>query len=299
MIATTSTKNYRHLAKKMSTKKKSFLEKLRKKVPKLRNKGKHGNSIPATPYAPVSNCLTNFIYEELDLIKESIYAAPFEREDDRIYETLDWSREADIESNNTYLTLDAFHTYKEIDKTNKTTDQSLDYDEMQFYVPKSLKKKDDESKLAFDLFFLCQPNNKEKDLLKTAVIFHKFGVLYTKKSPDKFDLIRAAALLNAARIRSYVMFENSTRRLRELGFLIQTLAKANHNEDLVAAADKVAKKVTVMRNKVRKVVESVKQIPENLDKNTLRKCEEEKIITLRNIQHFVTHEYLKIMTNLS
>ena len=295
-----------HVYKKLSTsgeknvdKKKSFLEKLRKKVPKLRNKGKHSNSIPATPNAPVSNCLTNFIYEELDLIKESIYAAPFEQDDDRIYETLDWLREADIESNNTYLTLDAFHTYKEIDKTNKTTDQSLDYDEMQIYVPKSLKKKDDESKLAFDLFFLCQPNNKEKDLLKTAVIFHKFGVLYTKKSPDKFDLIRAAALLNAARIRSYVMFENSTRRLRELGFLIQTLAKANHNEDLVAAADKVAKKVTVMRNKVRKVVESVKQIPENLDKNTLRKCEEEKIITLRNIQHFVTHEYLKIMTNLS
>ena len=291
----------------VSKKKKSFLEKLRKKLPKLTKKRKQ-DSIPTNSNTnTVSNNQTDFNYEEISIYctGEDSFSWPLDllrQDDDKIYEDLDFLREDENVYGDVPLSFDSniyeSNPYKKVKKTNND-DQSQNYDEMKIYVPKSLKKTNPESKLAFDLFFLCQPNNKEKDLFKTAVIFHKLGVLYNQKSPDKIALIRAAALFNAARCRSYNMFEKSTQRLHALGTHIQTLAKVNQKEDLVAVADDIAERISVMRTNVKKALEFIKQIPKNLEKNALRNCEEEKIKAVRNIQHFVTQKYLNIMAHLS
>jgi len=58
-----------------------------------------------------------------------------------------------------------------------------------------------ESKLQEQLLKLCDSKGKEINLHNSATIFNELGLLYQTKSPSKINLIRSAALLNAAILR--------------------------------------------------------------------------------------------------
>ena len=155
-----------------------------------------------------------------------------------------------------------------------------------------------ERRLALELNSICK-SQKEKNRSETAKIFYKMGLIYRAKSPDKFSLIRAAALFNASKVRDLTKTDKITLKLIELGDHIQSLAGAKHTENLVTKANELSNTITAMRSKVQTELDTVKPIESNLDRSALLKCEVERVKIVRSIQHFLTEDYIKIMRDLS
>ena len=158
---------------------------------------------------------------------------------------------------------------------------------------------EEERRLAFELIAICKSNKEERNRCEIAKVFFKMGIIYRAKSPDKFSLIRAAALFNAARVRNSAMEERITEHLVELSNHILYLAGAKNNGNLVGKAKELTKKIEFMRLKVRKALDTVKPIAKGLNKSALRSCEAEKVEILRDIQCFLTEDYITIMASLS
>ena len=195
-----------------------------------------------------------------------------------------------------------YDPYKEIEKDFKAKFTEDCYDDANFISNSTAYDsafKDKESKLANELIALCEPNKKEKDCNKSAKIFYELGVIYRQKSPDKFSLIRAAALFNASRVRSFEFEEKCAQRLYELGNHIQNLANADNKQNLLVKANKIAEQITIMRKTVYHALNALEQVPECHKRDELYNFEANKISKVRNIQHHVTNEYISIMSNLS
>ena len=217
-------------------------------------------------------------------------------DDGEIYITLDEALES---SRTKALSGSGYSSYKEIQKIEKSKDNYEDAEQKKPGQIYELCIKSKESKLAFELIALCDTNGKEKDINKTAHIFHELGIVYREKSPDKFSLVRAAALFNAARIRNFDVEAKCTRRLFELSHHVQVLAKARNRENLVVKANQIAEEIKTMRTKVKYALARLEQVPDDIEKIERLTCEIEKIETVRNIQHNVTADYIKLMSNLS
>jgi len=112
---------------------------------------------------------------------------------------------------------------------------------------------DREHQLSFELIRLCQPGNRENKMQinKTAEIFYKMGKIYRERSPDKFSLIRAAALFNAARLRSRNLKETVKQSINELCYHIQGLVDSPNHQDLLSKAKKLKQSIKNMRNKTK------------------------------------------------
>ena len=204
------------------------------------------------------------------------------------------------ESNRTSAFPDnGYYSYKEIHKIEKSNDNYEDAEQKQPVQYYELVFKSKERKLAVELIALCNLNGKEKDVKKTAHIFYELGLVYREKSPDKFSLVRAAALFNAARIRNFDVEEKCTQRLFELSHHIQTLAKAQNQENLVVKANKLAKEIESMRTYVKYALDNLEQVPDDMKKTMQLTCEIEKIKAIHNLQRIVTAEYIRLMSDLS
>ena len=60
----------------------------------------------------------------------------------------------------------------------------------------------EEHELASKLKQICDENGKEQHSKESARILHQLGRVHQKRAPDKFSLIKSAALYNAAIARA-------------------------------------------------------------------------------------------------
>ena len=97
----------------------------------------------------------------------------------------------------------------------------------------------------------CDDSGKETQPQKAAEIFHKIGLLYKKKSPDKIALIKSAGLLNAAVIRNPSNVSQIKSDLYELcQHILQNANAKQHNADLIEKAQTVKIEINEMREEV-------------------------------------------------
>ena len=209
------------------------------------------------------------------------------------YENVDQS-----DRNWIYLTFPALD--EKFKHKNENRDVTGKYDEPDLFpnnIYQSLNV-DKQSQLVTQLIALC-PNKMEKHPEQTAKLFFEMGKIFRAKSPDKFSLIRAAGLFNAARTRNDELIEDSEQQLIELGDHIQYLADAHCREDFVAKALKITEKIHLMRKKAESTLNSLEKIPEKLQEDELQNHEKVKILLVENIQDNITEDYLDIMADLS
>ena len=152
---------------------------------------------------------------------------------------------------------------------------------------------EEENKLACQLKLMCDENGKEISPQSFAVL-HKLAQVYSKRNPDKINLIKCAALYNAAITRLTQDKQGIETQLTE--FCKQTLIQANAkqlNIDLVSVAKAVKKKFIKLRLDVQN------QLNLNNDITSLESLEQDKMNQIRNLQDKITTDYIKIMADLS
>ena len=182
---------------------------------------------------------------------------------------------------------------------------------------------DKEEKLADKLKQICNDNGQETKPAKSAKLLHELGHIYHKRSQLQHDnsisimmnLIKSAALYNAAITRSHQNFLKVTNRiktfskmllrfpqnvdkfqtdLKQLCVDILNFADAEQtNADLIQEAEKVKVKIQSMRNFVNE------NILKGTDKNLSTNQEQEKINHIKSLQNKITETYTQIMADLS
>ena len=153
----------------------------------------------------------------------------------------------------------------------------------------------------------CSEEKIEKNLENSPSIFHQMSHLYRQRSPDKFSLIRSAALLNAALYRSSICsttcvdfkFDEAEQDLKDLCQHVLDLAGAKYKADLVDFAKCLTESIENMREKAKKSLQNIEKIPLNLVSSKLHKCELDKIEKIKQIQESVTEDYTSIMATIS
>ena len=141
-----------------------------------------------------------------------------------------------------------------------------------------------EERLASQLRQFCNNDGKEIDMKRSIPILHSLGKEYQKRSPDKFSLIRSAALYNAALVRSPENAEEIEKDLKELCRLILVEANANKKDrDLIAKAKLVKENVVQLRLKVQEKLSS------------LNDQETKRIDDIRQLQIEIASDYTEIM----
>ncbi|CAK8687870.1 unnamed protein product [Clavelina lepadiformis] len=154
---------------------------------------------------------------------------------------------------------------------------------------------EEEISFAAELKSICNDKGKENDPNKSADIFHRIGLIYWKRCPDKMSLIRSAALLNAATTRqpSNQKFKDDLKR-----FCTDLLRNANAkllDADLLVVSGEAAEMITQMRRKTKENLKELKQIPYDVTKNEQKELENQKIECVKRIQTQITDKYKQIM----
>ena len=152
----------------------------------------------------------------------------------------------------------------------------------------------EENKLASQLKSMCDDNGKETSLQSSAVL-HKLAHVYSKRNPNKINLIQCGALYNAATARLTQNKEEIENQLTE--FCKKILKQANTKQpdkDLVSAAKIIKRKVIKLRLFVQN---QLNLISNNI--KTFESLDRDKINQIRNLQDKITTNYIKIMADLS
>ena len=147
----------------------------------------------------------------------------------------------------------------------------------------------------------CDDSGKETQPQKAAEIFHKIGLLYKKKSPDKIALIKSAGLLNAAVIRNPSNVSQIKSDLYELcQHILQNANARQQNVDLIKKAQTVKIKINEMREEVKSFLQtSLPKIPENASEHETQKLKRHKISAIQTINKLIANKYKNIMVELS
>ena len=115
---------------------------------------------------------------------------------------------------------------------------------------------EEESDFAQQLKDVSYKDGKELDLEKSAQILHKLVKVYHKRSSGMFNLIRSAALYNAAIVRfpsNVVEVENDLRNLCK-----DALVKAaNTNADLIERSKCIKQTVVKMKKHAEECLETI------------------------------------------
>ena len=157
---------------------------------------------------------------------------------------------------------------------------------------------DVEYDLANELKNVCDENGKETNQPASALLLHKLGQIYQKRSPDMFSLIRSATLYNAALLRNPPNKQVVEDDLRNLCSHVLCLASAtDQTAQLTQQAQTVKQAVSEMRAK--QWLKEIKLIPENASREELHSLEKSKILFVRNLQNQITDNYLEIMQTLA
>ncbi|CAK8673141.1 unnamed protein product [Clavelina lepadiformis] len=161
------------------------------------------------------------------------------------------------------------------------------------------------NKMAEQLKTFLDKNGKEKNLKKSASIFHQMGLLYKEQSKQddfitkKLSLIRSVALLNAAVIRQ-PGDEQFKQSLKDFcSDLLKTAGAKILDADLLKIAQEVKEMAENMRKNNNESLQQVKNIPYDLAIDEQKKLQEEKIANIKTIQAQITENYKNIMKFVS
>ena len=159
---------------------------------------------------------------------------------------------------------------------------------------------DVENDLANDLKDVCDENDKETNPPASALLLHKLGQIYQKRSPDMFCLIRSATLYNAALLRNPPNKQAVEDDLQNLCSLILFLAGAtDQTAELTQQAQIVKQAVSEMRETSKQKLKEIKPIPENASGEVLDSLEKSKYLFVQNLQNQITDNYMVIMQTLA
>ena len=144
-------------------------------------------------------------------------------------------------------------------------------------------------------------SKSEIDLQKSSQIFHELGLLYKKRSYNKISLIQSAALLVAARIRSYDEKQKIQNDLESLWHLVLHKAKAKNNYTALQTQTKlITNKVQRMRIKIEQMSKEIPQVGNLVINNTkVDEITKRKINMVKLIQERITTDYLSVMECLA
>ena len=158
-----------------------------------------------------------------------------------------------------------------------------------------------ENELANKLKQLYNDIGKETDPQASALLLHKLGRVYHKRSPDMFSLIRSAVLYNAALVRNPINKEIIADDLKQLCLHILALSGANNScsVDLIEHADVVKQQFVKMRDSVKQTLLEIKTIPDTTNRIVLHSMEEEKILLMQELQIQITKNFKNIMAELA
>ena len=157
----------------------------------------------------------------------------------------------------------------------------------------------EESKLAEKLREACDARGREKDLEQASAILHKMGLVYLKRSPDMFSLIRSATLLNAALTRTENVKEIEKDRARLCAFVLQVAGAENKNADLIQQSIYVKQQISEMRREVNGELQKLHQMKDKLNKKEQQDFENTKIHNVQKLQEYIAQKYTNIMADLS
>ena len=162
------------------------------------------------------------------------------------------------------------------------------------------KEVNKENKLARQLHQICNNIGMEIDLKRSVPILHELGKEYQSQSPDKFNLLRSAALYNAALVRSPDNAQEIESDLKQLCKHILSKADAKKQDvDLVAKSKEVKISLENTRKKTLQKLSKIKQIPDVVDRNEAVELENVKIYDVRRLQEDIATEYIKIMADIA
>ena len=162
------------------------------------------------------------------------------------------------------------------------------------------KESDEEFKLAQQLKqHYCDESRKETNRLVAAKILYQIGMIYRKRSPDKFSLIKSAGLFNGAIVRNPSNHSQVKANLIELCQHVLELAEAeNQDANLIEKAEQVKTAVNEMRNNVTEFLKAL-QKPKPKNAEQLQKLIFSKITVIEKINFKITEHYKQIMADLS
>ena len=156
-----------------------------------------------------------------------------------------------------------------------------------------------ENRLAQQLYLICNSNGKEIDLKRSAPILHDLGKEYQTRSPDKFNLLKSAALYNAALVRSPDNSQEIESDLKQLCKQILSEADAKKQDvDLVAKSREVKITLHNLRMSTLRKLSKIKQIPD-VDKNEAVEIETVKICDVRRLQEDIATDYIEMMADIA
>jgi len=157
-----------------------------------------------------------------------------------------------------------------------------------------------ETNLAFELKSSCDVYGKETNIQASALLLHKLGQVYQKRSLDMFSLIRSATLYNAALVRNPPNKQVVENNLQFLCSDVLFLAGAtNKDAQLITQSELVKHEVMLMRQRAAHALEEVKLIPESAKGKELRNTKETKVLLIQELQKQITDDYKQIMINLA
>ena len=157
-----------------------------------------------------------------------------------------------------------------------------------------------ENDLANELKGLCDENGKETNARASALLLHKLGQVYQKRSPDMFSLIRSATLYNAALLRNPPNKQAVEDDLRNLcSHILFLAAAADQTAQLTQQAEIVKQALSEMRETSKQKLKEIKPIPENASGEELHSLEKSKILFVQNLQNQITGNYVEIMQTLA
>ena len=147
----------------------------------------------------------------------------------------------------------------------------------------------------------CVKSGKETNQAKVAVLMHRIGLIYRKRSPDKISLIKSAGLLNAAIFRNPSNVSQIKSDLSDLcQHVLLTSNAKNQNADLIKQGKLVKAFMTEMREKVEALLKSkVPLISKTATKKSIRKQNAQKINAIQQINKTVADNYTKLMAKIS
>ena len=164
----------------------------------------------------------------------------------------------------------------------------------------SINLAETETDLSKELKSLCDENGKEINPPASALLLHKLGEIYKKRSPNMFSLIRSAVLYNAALLRNPPNKQVVEKDLQNLCWHILSLARAaDQTVQLTHQAEIVKQEVLEMRKEGAQSLNEIKTIPENVRGVKLHFLEKRKTVSIKNLQYRITERYTKIMKNLA
>jgi len=162
--------------------------------------------------------------------------------------------------------------------------------------------KEQEFRLAQELKInYCDTTGKETNIRKAGEIFHKIGLIYRKRSPDKISLIKSVGLLNAALIRSPSNVSEIKSDLYEICQHVLQQANAKKQKvDLIEKATEIKTSVEKLRTKVNEILKhSVSKIPTDASGEELQNMKSTKTATIKHLNKMIADQYKNNMANIS